>query len=61
MFPVDLDASSINAQVSKVLDYASDSDSDVETAHLNPPWFDANSNTSPGTESLESFEDEPLR
>ncbi|CAH0380965.1 unnamed protein product [Bemisia tabaci] len=58
---VDLDASSINAQVSKVLDYASDSDSDVETAHLNPPWFDANSNTSPGTESLESFEDEPLR
>ncbi|XP_046673430.1 KAT8 regulatory NSL complex subunit 2 isoform X2 [Homalodisca vitripennis] len=54
------DAAAVNAQSSQVLDYASDSDSDVEGAMLDNVWR-ALDNESSDAESIDSQAEDPLK
>lgn len=57
---MDLDAAQVNARCSQVLDYASDSESDVEPAMLDSVWR-AQDHESSDAESVDSQAEDPLK
>lgn len=59
---MDLDAATINASSSRVLDYASESDSDVDAAMLDVTWKggDADADSS-DAESVDSQQEDLLK
>jgi len=59
---VDIDASKVNASASRILDYASESDSDVEAAVLDTTWKGADADAdSSDAESVDSQQEDLLK
>lgn len=56
----EIDATSVNASRSKILDYASDSDSDLDTAIYSTVWHDAQADSS-DDESIDSEQEDILK
>lgn len=59
-FPGDMNASDINASCSDILDYASDSESDVEPATTQTVWQDTQADSSED-ESIDSEQEDILK
>lgn len=60
-FVVDLDATTLyNDKCSEVLDFGSESDSDIEPSTLSSVWNDAHADSS-GDESIDSEHEDPLK
>lgn len=59
-FLVDINASEVNAACSEILDYASESESDVEAATYNSVWHDAHADSS-DDESIDSEQEDILK
>lgn len=59
-FADDIDAAQMNAGCSDILDYASESESDVEASMYNSVWHDAHADSS-DDESIDSEEEDYLK